>query len=132
MEKIKSWLLTLILPLVGILFPELVDVETLSLTFASLAGIVGFVVIIVNGLKKLLKYDPEKGWKHLPKLLAILVSVALSHLGWWLKLGMFADQIIVWWQVIATGLVAAGASMLWYDLTFGELILQLIGLKKKK
>lgn len=130
--KIKSWILTLILPFLGFLLPEYAEPDSLNVIFSSLAGIVGFVVIIVNGLKALLKYNPDAGWKHLPKLLSVLVAVILCSLAWWLKFGMFADQIIVWWQVIATGLIAAGASMLWYDITFGEMLLKLIGLLKKK
>jgi phage-related protein len=132
MKKIKSWILTLLLPVLGFLLPQYADPDVLSLTFSSLAGIVGLVVIIVNGLKAILKYSPETSWKYLPKLLSILVSVILCTLAWWLKFGMFADLVIVWWQVIATGLVAAGVSMLWYDLTFGEMLLKLIGILNKK
>ena len=126
-----SWLATIILALFGALFPEYADPELLNLTFATLGGIVGIVVLAVNGLKKLLKYG-DSSWKHLPKVLAVLVGVIISSLGWWLKLGMFASQTIVWWQAVATGLVAAGAANLWYDLTFGKLILQLIGLSPKR
>lgn len=132
MKNIKSWILTLILPVLGFFFPTYAEPDAINLALSSLAGIVGLVVIIVNGLKALLKYDSETGWKYLPKLLSVLVAVIICALAWWLNFGMFADLVIVWWQVIATGLVAAGASMLWYDVTFGEMLLKLIGVLTNK
>ena len=131
MKQIWSWLSTILLTIAGLFFPEYADPEWLNMTFATLGGLVGLVVVAVNGLKALLKYN-ENSWIHLPKVLAILVSVALSLIGWWMNFGMFADQVVVWWQVLATGFIAAGVSMLWYDISFGELLLQVIGIAKRK
>ncbi len=126
-----NWLLTLLLSVIGFAFPEFSDVNEVSLAFSSLAGFVGLVVICVNGLKNALNYNDDS-WKHLPKVFSVIVAVLLAHVGWWLNIGLFTAQIIVWWQVIAFGFIAAGASMLWYDVTFGNMILQLLGFKVKK
>jgi NO-binding membrane sensor protein with MHYT domain len=129
--KNLHWLIAILLPIIGLAIPEFSDPDQFTLVFANLAGLAGGIAIVVEGLKSLLKYN-ENSWKHLPVLLSFLVGIILSFLGWWLEFGMFIGQQIVWWQVIATGIVAAGLSNRWYDAEFAKIGLKLLwGLKSK-
>jgi hypothetical protein len=124
-----GFLSVVLLPLLGLLFPQLVNIED-GTYFANIVGLAGLVAIIVEGLKKLLKYGELYGnkisWRYLPQVLALSTGVLCSFIGDYFAFGMFNGLELLWWQVVGTGVIAGGLSMAWYDAKFAQFGLQFI------
>ncbi len=126
----------ILIPLLGLLFPELVDLEQ-GQFYANIFGVAGLITIVTEGVKKLLRYGELYGnkitWRYFPQVASLVIGIVLSFVGVWFELGMFADVDLIWWQVAGTGVIASGLSMAWYDTKFAQIGIQFIwGLRKSE
>jgi len=101
-----------------------IDLSNPGQYFASISALAGLVIIITAFVNKILK-APKPFVK---QLVSWLIAIALSLLGWWLKLGLFIG--IEWYIAIiygfACGLVANGI----FDITIVKGFLSLFKLLK--
>lgn len=117
MEKLKAWIVLLILPVLGIVVPELGTSQEIVVLLGSFAGVAGVVVIITQALKKELNYQAGVSWKYLPQTITVITSILLASLSWWLGFGVFAQaETII--HTIGLGLLVSGVSNGWYDVPF--------------
>ena len=130
MEKIKTWLLLLIVPFLGLLIPEIKEMGDASVWAANLVGVAGVVTIIVQFVKKQTHYDKQTHWKYLPQLYSVVVGILLSVVLWFMGVGFFADYTSVL-HSIYIGVLIGGLSNAWFDLAFVEKLLKALTAKEK-
>ena len=130
MEKIKTWLLLLIVPFLGLLIPEIKEMGDASVWAANLVGVAGVVTIIVQYIKQLTHYDKLIHWKYLPQLYSVVVGILLSVVLWFMGVGFFADYTSVL-HSIYIGILVGGLSNAWFDLAFVEKLLKVLTNRKQ-
>ena len=130
MEKIKTWLLLLIVPFLGLLIPEIKEMGDASVWAANLVGVAGVVTIIVQFVKKQTHYDKQTHWKYLPQLYSVIVGILLSIILWFMGVGFFADYTSVL-HSIYIGILVGGLSNAWFDLAFVETLLKVLTNRKQ-
>ena len=130
MEKIKTWLLLLIVPFLGLLIPEIKEMGDVSVWAANLVGVAGVVTIIVQFVKKQTHYDKQIHWKYLPQLYSVIVGILLSIILWFMGVGFFADYTSVL-HSIYIGILVGGLSNAWFDLAFVETLLKVLTNRKQ-
>ena len=130
MEKIKTWLLLLIVPFLGLLIPEIKEMGDVSVWAANLVGVAGVVTIIVQFVKKQTHYDKQIHWKYLPQLYSVIVGILLSIILWFMGVGFFADYTSVL-HSIYIGILVGGLSNAWFDLAFVEKLLKVLTNRKQ-
>ncbi|MGD2113403.1 MAG: hypothetical protein PVG07_00010 [Acidobacteriota bacterium] len=81
----------------------LTEPSGLEVYFVSIAALAAIVLPVTNFIKNLI--GSSGGWT---VVLSWIVSIGLSFIGWWLKLGMFEGITIVWVLIygVAVGMVA--------------------------
>ena len=117
MEKLKAWIVLLILPVLGIVVPELGTSQEIVVLLGSFAGVAGLVVIGTQALKEELVYKLGVKWKYLPQTLSVSISIVISIIASWLDLGLFASIENIF-HAIVIGILISGVSNGWYDVPF--------------
>lgn len=125
MEKIKTWLLLLFVPFLGLLIPEIKEMGDVSVWAANLVGVAGVVTILVQYLKKLSRYNKKTDWKYLPQFFSVMIGILLSVILWFMGVGLFAEYTNVL-HSIYIGVLVGGLSNAWFDLAFVEKLLKVL------
>lgn len=123
MKKFKFLLLTLLLmtPVVAFCADgiDLSNPSGVEVYFISLAALSAVVLPVTNWVKNLFKLTGS--WT---VVLSWVVSVGLSFVGYWLKLGMFEGISIAW--VLIYGVAAGMVSNSLFDIGIVNAILSLL------
>ena len=131
MEKLKTLLLLLFVPVLGLIIPEIKEMGDVSLWAANLVGTAGVVTIIVQYVKNLTEYNKKIHWKYLPQMYGVIIGILLSVFLWFLGVGFFAGYTSVW-HSLYIGVLIGGLSNAWFDLAFVEKLLKALTAKGKK
>jgi hypothetical protein len=118
MKKFAAIFVQLILPVLALLFPAFVQVDTVLAAFLTLPGLVMIVITTTEGIKVKLGYEPGVYTTWGPRWVAIFVSQAYTMIGWGAGLG-FLVIIPTWWMAIIGGFAIAGAAMRLYKCDMG-------------
>lgn len=103
---VGKWILALLLPVLGLLFPELSDQEAVVEMLSNFGGIAAFIVIVTEGVKKMTGYNPEEDWKWLPFVYSWIIGVVTGVGFWALSFGIMAVAT-VWWHAAVMGIAIA-------------------------
>ena len=114
MNWLKSLIGLLLLPFLGVVFPELGDPGEIMYSAGNLAGLAGISAIIVEGIKRMTGYDSDVNWKFIPQLYTLIVSALLAVIFWWQGWGILIELETLL-QTIIFGVITAGLSMGYYD-----------------
>jgi|LSQX01.2.fsa_nt_gb hypothetical protein len=105
-QNVSKWILALLLPVLGLLFPELADQEVVVEMLSNFGGIAVFTVIVTEGVKKLTGYTAGEDWKMWPFIYSWIVGAASGVTFWALSFGAMAIAT-VWWHAALMGILIA-------------------------
>jgi len=116
MKTEKNWILVVLVPLLGLVFPQITGIQFINESFDTLVGLVGLTTIFAQGIKQGFKYDSSEHWKYWPYVIPLVVGFILTQAGYFLELGLFSD-IREWIEATAYTFLIWVGSMGWFDIT---------------
>ena len=127
MKQLKNWIVIVLFPVLVLLVPELVSVDIITEALLTVTGLAWINVVLVEAIKRLIKYDPLTAWKYLAQFIALVTGFLVSLGAFYLGLGMFSELAIEiqWWGAGFIGIITAGYSMGWYDLELVRTIVKI-------
>jgi len=106
LKNVTGWLVALLLPVIGLLFPELSDPEEVKLLVGNFGGIAVLIILFTEGFKKLTGYVAGESSKWLPYIYSWFIGAGTGVGFWALSFGIMAIAT-VWWHAAIMGILIA-------------------------
>ena len=117
----NSWIWVILLPAITLLIPEFIQIkDAVLLGLTSVAGYVGVITIVTQGLKPLIQRY-WKAWyehKYFGETLSLVAAAGLGFGGYLFSYGIF--EYATWYYTLGIVLLGWMTSNRWYDVTLKE------------
>lgn len=112
--KDLKWLTAILAPLIGLVLPEIANLEVITTGLLTGGGYIGLIVLLSEGIKRILT---SRGvtFDHMGVKISLLSALLLGFGGWFFQYGIF--EHLLWWHTLGVAIISWGASNRWYDIT---------------